>query len=233
MYWIWVIWLLDKLSCLKFTKPSSPLIEDIFIWVKLTLSILSFQSILSNVFDCIILQFYFINSSVISFELVSYFSSNVNLSLGQWLSHYKWGSIFANFKITLCSSSKGLNNTLIYLRLSLVSCKIFKLSYELRELWLISRCSNFKALIPANVVILLWLASNFFKFFKFYNSTRLDSWLYEITKTYKLMKEEIKGNALIFKFERLANWSTEGSSIFNFLMSNYSVPSNNKFSLSS
>lgn len=138
---------------------------------------LSFQSTPSSVLDCMILQFSLIKSSVISLVFVSYFSNNMNFYLGQWLSHSRLGSIFANLSITRWSSSNGLNRTLIYFKLSLANCRIFRLSSEASELWLISRCSSFNALIPARVMILLWLASSFFRFLRFSNSTKFESWL--------------------------------------------------------
>lgn len=136
---------------------------------------LSFQSMLSRVLDCMILQFSFINSSVISLVMVSYFYINCNLSFGQWFNHSKLCRILANFISALCSSSNGLNKMFTSLNVSPASCRIFRLSSEVSELWLMLRCSNLSELMPARVAIRLWLASSFFRFFRFSSSTKLVS----------------------------------------------------------
>ena len=113
--------------CRKLIKCSSPDIEDRLICVRVTLSMLSFQSMLSRVLDCIILQFYF---SIYSFmRFVSHSSSwkCTNFDRGIWFSHVSLGRALAKVITAFFSSSKGLNRTLTYLSVPLQSSKIARL----------------------------------------------------------------------------------------------------------
>ena len=91
------------------------------------------------------------------------------------------------------------------------------------------RCYSFNELKPAKVVILLWLASSFFKFLRVSNSNKFYKLLYEIIRTSKFTNEEIKAIDFNFKFEKFANWSTDGSCMLSLLISNSSAPWKSKF----
>jgi hypothetical protein len=101
---------------------------------------LSFQSTLSRVFDCMILQFSFSISSLIILVVFSYISNKENLAFGKWFSHTRLFKCFAKKSRAFLSSSKGLNKTLTSFKVPLQSSSIAKLSWLVRALWLRSRC---------------------------------------------------------------------------------------------
>lgn len=193
---------------------------------------LSFQSTLSRVLLCIILQLSLSKSSFIVFVLFYSFSNWANLALGIWFNQTRLASLEPRNNTAFLSSSNGLNKTLTYFKVPLHNSRIARVSWLVIALWLRSSCYKGNELSPDKEVILLWLTSSFLTVVRSYSSLNEASWLYERTRTYIFLKGAMKDKFLILRLERLANCKMEGSSIFNRLMSKSSFPSKSRFSFS-